>query len=54
MAHFDSEAFEFYFQRFAIDNGITQEAKNYQIFRDSMLNKFSAPKSEAEIMKEAI
>ena len=37
-----------------MDNGPTTEAKNYQVIKDVMLKKFSAEKSEAEIIKDAM
>ena len=47
-------AFDFYLDRFTMDNGPTDEAKDYGKVKGVMLEKFSVRKTESEIMKEAI
>ena len=47
-------AFDFYFHRFTMYVGPTDEAKDYSKVKGVMLEKFSVRKTESEIMKEAI
>ena len=54
VAYLGGDAFDFYFDRFTMDNGPTAEAKSYQTVKDAMLKKFSTQKSEAEVMRDAI
>ena len=54
IAYLSGDAFDFYFERFMMNNGPTPEAKNNGIVEEVMLQKFSTQKSEAESMKEAI
>jgi len=48
------DAFDFYFERFTMDNKPTQDATVYSTVKEVMLDKFSTKKTEAEVMKEAI
>ena len=54
VAYLAGTAFDFYFDRFTMDNGPTDEAKGYSKVKGVMLEKFSLRKTESEITKEAI
>ena len=54
VAYLAGTAFDFYFDRFTMDNGWTDEAKDYGKVKGVMLENFSVRKTEYEIMKEAI
>ncbi len=54
VAYLGGEVFDFYFERFTIENGPILEAKNYQLVKKEMLKKFSTQKSEAEVMLDTI
>ncbi len=46
-------AFDFYFDRFTLDNAPTDEANDYAIVKKVMLQKFSTQKTESEVIREA-
>ena len=54
MAYLSDAAFDFYFDRFTLDNTPTEEAKDYGLVQKVMLEKFSNQKNESEIMREAL
>ena len=54
MAYLAGTAFHFYFDRFTMNNGPTDEAKDYGKVKWVMSAKFSVRKTESEIMEEAI
>ncbi len=54
VAYLSDAAFEFYFDRFTLDNAPIQEAKDYGLVKEVMLEKFSAQETESEIMRDAL
>ena len=54
VAYLTRTALDFYFDRFTMANGPTDEAKAYGKVRGVILENFSVQKTESEIMKEAI
>ena len=53
VAYLAGRAFDFYFDRFTMDNGPTDEAKDCGKVKRVMLEKYSVRKTESEIMKGA-
>ncbi len=47
-------AFDFYFDRFTLDNAPTEDAKDYGLVKKVMLEKFSTQRTKPEIMREAL
>ena len=43
VAYLSGAAFDFYFDRFTIDNAPTEEAKDYVIVKKLIIEKFSTP-----------
>ncbi len=54
MAYLSEVAFDFHFDRFTLDRAPTGEVKDYEIVKKVMLEKFSAQKTEFEVMREAL
>ena len=54
VAYLAVTAFDFYFDRFTMDNGPKDKAKDYCKVKGVMLENFSVRKTESELMKEAI
>ncbi len=54
VAYLSDAAFEFYFDRFTLDNAFTEKAKDYVLVKKVILEKFSIQKTESEIMREAL
>ncbi len=54
VAYLSGAAFDFYFDRFTLNNAPTEEAKEYSVVKKVMLEKFSIQKNESEIMREAL
>ncbi len=54
VAYLNGSAFDFYFDRFTLDNANTEEAKENGLVKKVMLEKFSTQKTESEIMREAL
>ena len=47
-------AFDFYFDRSAVDNGSTDESKDYGKVEGVIMEKFSVQRTASKIMKESI
>ncbi len=45
---------DFYFDRFTLDNALTEEAKDCDAVKKMMLEKFSTQKTDSEVMREAL
>ena len=54
VAYLTGAAFNFYFDRFTLDNGPIDEAKDYAVGKKVMLEKLSIQKAESEIMRDAL
>ncbi len=54
VAYLSDAAFDFYFDRFTLDNAPTEEAKDYGLVKKVMLKKFWTQKTESEIMRKAL
>ena len=54
VAYLSVAALDFYFDSFTLDNAPTEEAKDYEIVKKVMLEKFSILKTVSEIMREAL
>ncbi len=54
MVYGTGAAFDFYFSRFTLKNAFTEEAKDYEVVANVMLEKFLTQKIESEITKEAL
>ncbi len=54
VAYLTGAAFDFYFDRFTLDNAQTEEGKDYEIVKKVMLEKFSIENTDSEIMRDAL
>ena len=54
VAYLTGAAGNFCFDRFTLDNGPIDEAKDYEVVKKVMLEKFSIQKAESEIMRNAL
>ena len=54
VAYLIDAAFDFFFDRFTLDNAPNEEAKGYNLVKKVMLENFSIQKTESEIMREAL
>ncbi len=54
MAYLSGVAFDFYFDRFTLDNAPTDAAKDYGAMKKVVLEKFSIQRAESEIMRDAL
>ena len=54
VAYLSDAAFDFYFDRFTLDNAPTEDAKDYGLVKKVMLEKFLTQKTESEIMREEL
>ena len=52
VAYLSEAAFDFYFDRFTLDNAPTKEDKDYSLVKKVMLEKFLTQKTESKIMRE--
>ena len=54
VAYLSDAAFDFYFDRFTLNNAPTEQAKDYVLLKKVILEMFSSQKTESEIMREAL
>ncbi len=54
VAYLSDAAFDFYLDRFTLDNALTEEAKDYDLVKKVVLEKFSTQKTDSEIMRGAL
>ncbi len=54
LAYLSDASFDLYFDRFTLDNATTEEAKDYDLVKEVMLEKLSTQNTEFEIMREAL
>ncbi len=54
MVYLSDSAFDFYFDRFTLDNAPTEEAKDYGLVKKVMQEKFPTQKTESEIMRKCL
>ena len=53
VAYLSDWTFDFYFDCFTLDKSPTEEANDYGLVKTVILVKFSAQKTESEVMREA-
>ena len=54
LSYLSDAAFNFYFERFTLDNAPTEEAKDYGIVKEVKLEKFSTQEAGSVMMREAL
>ncbi len=54
VAYLSDAVFDFFFDRFTLDNFPTEEAKDYGLVKKEMQEKFSTQKTEPETMRDAL
>ncbi len=54
VAYLSDAAFDFYFDRFTMDNAPTEEAKDYGLVNKVLLERLSTQKTESEIMRDPL